>query len=182
MSARARRPTDDERTERFDPDRLDRPGARPGAPAPAAAPLPASPVGGRVGVFESFEQDVTEVTPLPGSPEVAYATAIPADPGVPAERRRLERSEPIRVISMKDHTEAAKPRSDDPRVQLQVHLRSMAEVAGRNDTPVKLGHLAPPRDPRQVRARHVRANVVWACVAVVLAGAISLAIWLVAGR
>jgi len=167
MSARARRPTDEERTEIYAQDRQ-------AASLPIAAPLPPSPVG-------AFEQDVTEVTPLPGSPEVAYATA-PPEPGVPGERRRLERSEPIHVISMKDHTEVAKPRSDDPRVQLQVHLRSMAEVAGRNDTPVKLGHLAPPRDPRQARARRVRANVVWACVAVALACAISLVIWLVAGR
>lgn len=181
MSERARSPTDDERTERFDPDRLDRPGARPGAPAPAAPPA-VSPVGARVGVFESFEQDVTEVTPLPGSPEIAHATAAHPEPGGPAERRRLQRSEPIRVISMKDHTEVAKPRSEDPRVQLQVHLRSMAEVAGRSEAPVKLGHLAPPRDPRQARARRVRANVIWSCVAVALAGAIALAIWLVAGR
>jgi len=134
------------------------------------------------------------VTPLPGSAAVEHATRMDAapgapegtppgaPPGAPIDRRRLERSEPIRVISMKDHTEAAKPRSEDPRIQLQVQLRSMAEVAGRREAPVKLGHLAPPRDPRRARARRVRANVIWGCVAVGLAGAIALAIWLVAGR
>jgi hypothetical protein len=114
-------------------------------------------------------------------------SASPLDPhppigaAAPIERSRLERSEPIRVISMKDHTAAAKPRSEGVRGPLNVQLRSMAEVAGRNDTPVRLGHLAPPRDPRQARARRVRDNVVWACVAVALACAISLAIWFIAG-
>jgi hypothetical protein len=158
MSARVRRPTDEVATEIYDPERQR---ALLGTPLSPADP-PAS-----------FE-DATEVTPVPGPP---------AEPAAPTElRQRLERSEPIRVISMKDHTEAARPRSDDARVPLHVQLRSMAEVAGHNDTPVKLGNLAPPRDPRQARARRVRDNVVWACVAVVLACAISLAIWLVAGR
>jgi hypothetical protein len=203
MSERARRPTEEEATAIFDPGRqptqLDmaspagaprgEPGAPHGEPGPrrrAPGGLGVEPVGGRVAGAESFEQDVTEVTPLPGSAAVEYATRRDAEPGVspgaPIDRRRLERSEPIRVISMKDHTAVAKPRSEDPRIQLQVQLRSMAEVAGRSEAPVKLGHLAPPRDPRQARARRVRANVIWGCVAVALAGAIALAIWLVAGR
>jgi hypothetical protein len=105
----------------------------------------------------------------------------PIEAAAPIERSRLERSEPIRAISMKDHTAATKPRSEGVRGPLSVQLRSMAEVAGRNDTPVRLGHLAPPRDPRQARARRVRDNVVWAGVAVALACAISLAIWFIAG-
>jgi hypothetical protein len=62
----------------------------------------------------------------------------------------------------------------------------MAEVAGLHD-PAGLGHaglgrLAPPHDPRQARMRRRRANLAWTCLAVVLAGGISLAIWLIAGR
>ena len=199
MSERARRPTEEEATEIFDPGRqptqLDMVApagaahAKPGAAHRAPGRLGVEPVGGRVVGGESFD-DVTEVTPLPGSAAVEYATRMDAAPGAPEgtppgalfDRRRLERSEPIRVISMKDQTEVAKPRSEDPRIQLQVQLRSMAEVAGRREAPVKLGHLAPPRDPRRARARRVRANVIWGCVAVGLAGAIALAIWLVAGR
>lgn len=190
MSARVRRPTDEVATEIYDPERqralLHAPPPDAGSPGPRAA---------------SFEQDATEVTPIPGGPvgesatpahadpdpgaAAAPASALdphPVEPAAPTERRQLERSEPIRVISMKEHTEAAGPRSDDARVPLHVQLRAMAEVAGRNGSPVGLGHLAPPRDPRQARARRVRGNVAWACVAVVLACAISLAIWLVAGR
>lgn len=195
MSERARRPTDDERTERFDPDRLARPGARIGAPqqrtdSPAAAPL--------TPLFAALEQDPTDVTPIPRAaadqvtltnmdftPPESAAPAVPRPPVLPAasaERRRaLQHSEPIRVISMKDHAEAQQ-RRDDPRAPLQVQLRSMAEVRGRKNTPVPLGNLAPPRDPRQARARRVRANVIWAGVAIALACAIALAIWLVARR
>jgi len=166
MSARVRRPTDEVATEIYDPERQR---ALLGTSLPPADPS------------APFE-DATEVTPVPDKP-AALDPDPPAEPAAPTElRQRLERSEPIRVTSMKDHAEAARPRNDDARVPLHVQLRSMAEVAGRNDTPVKLGNLAPPRDPRQARARRVRDNVVWACVAVVLACAISLAIWLVAGR
>jgi hypothetical protein len=134
-------------------------------------------------LFDEERQGALRAAPPP--------SATPLDPhppieaAAPIERSRLERSEPIRAISMKDHTAATKPRSEGVRgplsVQLSVQLRSMAEVAGRNDTPVRLGHLAPPRDPRQARARRVRDNVVWAGVAVALACAISLAIWFIAG-
>jgi hypothetical protein len=174
MSARIRRPTDDAATEIYDPDRRR-------APVPVAASAPAPP--------DSFEQEVTEVTPIPSRQAVELATPTHVDAGPPGEPaaplagpRGLERSEPIRVISMKEQTVAAQRRNDDARVPLHVQLRSLAEVAGRNDTPVSLGRLAPPRDPRQARARRRRDNMIWACVAIALGGGISLAIWLVAGR
>jgi len=196
MSARARRPTDDERTERFDPNRLARPGARIGAPPQRTDPPAAAPL---TPIFHSLEQDPTEVTPIPRAaadqvtlremepaPSGLAAPAEPRPPVVPAapaeRRRELQRSEPIRVISMKDQAEAQKPRRDDPRAQLQVQLRSLAEVRRRSDTPVRLGNLAPPRDPRQAAARRLRDNMIWAGVAIALACAIALAIWLVARR
>jgi len=92
-----------------------------------------------------------------------------------------ERSEPIRVISMKDRADASAPRNAPPRAPLHVQLRAMADVAGLRDTPA-FGNLAPPRDPRQARNRRRRANLAWAGVAVALACGISLAIWLIAGR
>jgi hypothetical protein len=154
MSPRARRPTDEAVTELRDPDRL---------------PL-------RIGV-------------RPGDGAVELATPTQLDPRRPIEQgtptaiaARPERSEPIRVISMKERTTAQLARAEEQRVPLHVQLRSMAEVAGRHDTPAGLGHLAPPRDGREVRARHARANLVWVCAGIVLACAISLAIWFVAGR
>jgi len=158
--------------------------------APQARPEP------RVPQVDSIEQPPAEVTPFSVRRPVEYAMSThldqgpggeapdpPADQAVPALRkRRFERSEPIRVISMKDHTEAAKPRAEDRRVPLHVQLRSMAEVAGLHDAPIGLGNLAPPRDPRQARARRLRDNMVWAGVAIVLACGIALAIWLIASR
>jgi hypothetical protein len=149
---------------------------------------------------------VTEVTPRPVPVEQATPTRIdtpvPAPPAVfapvagieqatPTElTARPERSEPIavkpseplRVISMKDRAagRAAHPAAE-PRVPLHVQLRTMAEVAGVHE-PAGLGRLAPPHDPRQARMRRRRANLAWACLAAVLAGGISLAIWLIAGR
>jgi hypothetical protein len=161
---------------------------------------------------ESFENDATEVSPRVGSSAVelptpteidpmdgfgpgsttgsgtaaASADSVPAGPepsGTPTElTARPERSEPIVAISMKARTEQQKARADEQRVPLHVQLRALAEVSGQHAAQIDLGNLAPPRDPREVRARRVRSNVARACVAVVLAAAIALAIWLVAGR
>jgi hypothetical protein len=174
MSARARRPTDlgtgDMRGE-YAPRRT-LPSRDPASPAP-----------------ESFEQDPTEVGPRTRVAAAQATTLIdgrhrlPGEPGVVPAVRGAERSEPIRVISMKDRAEAQRRPTEEMQVPRQVQLRSLAEVSRRRaDTPVGLGHLAPPRDPREVRARRMRANLWWACVALGLAAAIALAIWLVAGR
>jgi hypothetical protein len=144
---------------------------------------------GRVGasgtVNDSFESDVTDVTPRPRLPAVEVPTPTYVDPpgqATPTEvTARAERSEPIRVISMKDATGPQRQRANERRA-VKVQLRSIAEVTRRHDTPVDLGHLAPPRDPRQARKRRLVDNVIWGCVAIILACGIMLAIWLVAGR
>jgi hypothetical protein len=135
------------------------------------------------------------VTPRTDATPVEHATPTYVDPSRPAPPieqatptelvARPEGGEPIRVISMKDQAGSGKargPAGDERRAPLQVQLRSMAEVAGLGDPGNDLGHLAPPRDPRQARRRRRRDNAVWACVAIALACAISLGIWLVAGR
>jgi hypothetical protein len=139
----------------------------------------------------SFEGDITDVSSRPTlrAIEDAAATRVDlpqelpraADPATPTEvTARAERSEPIRVISMKDASGPRKARTDERRVA-QVQLRSIAD-ARRNDTPVDLGHLAPPRDPRKARNRRLIDNVIWGSVAIMLACAIMLAIWFVAGH
>ncbi len=146
---------------------------------------------------------VTEVTPRPVPADLTEGFAprpageagrVPTphlaslDQAAPTElTARPERSEPLRVISMKDRVEGGVPRAAaEPRVPLHVQLRTMAEVAGVHDPAgpgrADLGHLAPPHDPRQARMRRRRADLAWACVAVALAGGITLAIWLIAGR
>lgn len=147
-----------------------------------SALAPAGPPG------ESFENDVTDETPRPSMPAVEVPTPThvdlrrPIEQGTPTEiTARAEPSEPIRVFSMKDQTGPHKPRTDERRA-VQVQLRSMAEVARRHDTPVGLGHLAPPRDAKQARNRRLIDNVMWGGVAIMLACGIMLAIWFVAGR
>lgn len=139
-------------------------GVAPAGP-PAAAP-PDAPT-------DPFESAVTDVTPRPGLPVVEVPT--------PTEVTVRERSEPIRVFSMKDATGPGRRHTDDRRA-MQVQLRSIAEVTRRHETPVDLGHLAPPRDPRKARTRRLVDNVMWGCVAIMLACGIMLAIWLIAGR
>lgn len=172
MSARARRPTDEVATKVLEPAPH---GAGPGPGRPGAAPPDA---------FVSFEQDPTEVTPLPGRAQIERSTptAIDPPPAPPRAVGRPERSEPIRVVSMKDQLDAAHRHAAEPTGPRRVQLRSLGEVADRHDTPLRLGNLAPPRDPREVRARRVRSNLVRAGVAVAIAAAIAVAIWLIAGR
>ena len=145
---------------------------------------------------ESWEL-VTEVSPRPVPVELATPTQIdtpiPVPPGTvaplaaaeqatPTElTARPERSEPLRVISMKDQAEGETRAPAEPRMPLHVQLRTMAEVAGVHEA-AGLGRLAPPHDPRQARRRRRRADLAWAGVAVALAAGISIAIWLIAGR
>ncbi|HEY0990595.1 MAG TPA: hypothetical protein VGD80_26265 [Kofleriaceae bacterium] len=144
--------------------------------ARAATPAPAAP-GAHTDPFESA---VTDVTPRPVLHAVEVPTPTQVEPATPTEvTARAERSEPIRVFSMKDATEA--PRQTDERRAMQVQLRSFAE-ARRHETPVGLGHLAPPRDPRKARTRRLVDNLMWGCIAIMLACGIMLAIWLIAGR
>jgi hypothetical protein len=152
MTARGRGPDDDAAAEGRDPSRRD--------PWPA---LPAE-------VPESFDDETRQ--------GMGFAPSAQAAPVAVAAC--TDRSEPIVAISMKDHFAA--PRVAQARVPRPVQLRSLAEVSGRSDTPVNLGRLAPPLDPQQVRAPRRHDKLVWSGVALVLACAIALAIWLVAGR
>lgn len=91
--------------------------------------------------------------------------------------RRRPRSEPIRVVSMKEKSEPIRR----PEVQHQVKLRAIAEVAKPPPSP-HLGRLAPPRDGRAARARQRRLNLIWIAGGLVLAAAIAVVTFLVAGR
>ena len=209
MTTRARRPTDETGT-----DAGTDTGTEVYTPERQRALFGASPGERIASSSESWDQDATDVDARSTSPADRPTLQV-IDQTTPTEvAARPERSEPIRMISMKERA-ASEPRparrsredqddkrergalarrsredQDDkgergaraPRAPLHVQLRSMAEVAGVHASASGLGRLAPPRDPQQARKRRQRDNVVWACVAVLLACAISLGIWLIAGR
>src|SRR5262249_47036142 len=152
------------------------PAVTPPVPAAMPAPAPAGTVPQHAAV--SWENDATHVitetgpeSPGPAMPTPVHprgpndeATAPPVQPrpneqGTRTEvMARAERSEPIRVISMKDRSEG--PRAHAERTPPRVQLRSLADVSGGRELPADLGHLAPPRDPRQARARRLIDNVI----------------------
>ena len=121
---------------------------------------------------DKLPDDATEIASRPTLREIDDAAPTRVD---------LQRSEPIRVISMKDASAPRKPRTDERRA-VKVQIRSIAEARRHDTPPAGLGHLAPPRDPKKARNRRLIDNLIWGCVAIMLACAIMLAIWLVAGR
>lgn len=126
-----------------------------------------------------------------GTPTLQDAAPTLVDPPRPAIQviSKMDRSGPIQVISMKTQAPAAgKLGAQAQQAQHQAQpstpvlprpkLRAVSDI-----TPVKqqnLGHVAPPYDPEQARARRLREYVIGGCVAVMLASAIALVVWFVA--
>ena len=115
-------------------------------------------------------------TPLPGQPKIQAQSM--KDDGT----FKREVATPIKAISMKTPNDQQQaPAPDKTPMLARPKLRAMSEVAGvTHKTPVNLGYLAPPRDPREVRARRTRDLVIWACVCVMLACVFALGIWFLA--
>jgi hypothetical protein len=103
---------------------------------------------------------------------VEIATPTQVDP-VPRDR-----SEPIRVISMK--TPAAVDTGKQPVVvpPKQVVLRSLSELSDNRQRPLE--RMAPPRDPKEVRARRLRDYVIWGSLVVIVGSIVMLAVWFIA--
>jgi hypothetical protein len=106
------------------------------------------------------------------------------------ERPQPERSDvarsaasgPIRVISMKTPAEGERV-AEHPNITPMVQrpkLRAMSEMSAASQSSQNFGHVAPPYDPKAARAKTMRANVVWACIVVILASVIALVVWFAA--
>lgn len=93
---------------------------------------------------------------------------------------RRDRSEPIRVISMKQ-PEAPRPEPAGHTPELvRPKLRALSDITPVGGTP--MGRLAPPRDPKQVRARRLRDGLIWGSAVLLVGAIVMLAIWLLARR
>lgn len=94
---------------------------------------------------------------------------------------RKERSEPIRVISMKTPAEVAAERKQLAAKQHKPEIRALSDVLPRNATPPRgMGRLAPPADPRQARVRKLRDWLIWGSVLVIISCAVMLGVWFLA--
>jgi hypothetical protein len=94
---------------------------------------------------------------------------------------KKEPTTPIQAISMKTPGETpAQPDLANPPTPIvpRPKLRAMSEVAAPRQQ--NLGHIAPPYDPKEARARTVRDYVIWGCVAIILASIIALGVWFAA--
>jgi hypothetical protein len=110
--------------------------------------------------------------------EMTTPTAITPDAPLPIVHS--ERSEPIRVISMK--TPSAE-KIEAPAPKHIVKLRPISELAAVDKTPPGgMGRLAPPRDAKQVRTRRIRDVVIWSLAVLVIGAIVTVAVFLLARR
>jgi hypothetical protein len=92
-----------------------------------------------------------------------------------------ERSEPIRVISMKSPAEIAADKKQAK--QHKVQIRALSDVRPQHQTPPRgMGYLAPPADPKERKVRKVRDWLIWGSVLVIIACVVMLAVWFLATR
>jgi len=171
MSARSRPPTEETKTEVFDSQSLrsQKPTKRGVEPSPKPAPKPAR-------FPEGSEPARRGTKPTIGSkqkPAVEIATPTEVSP-------RKDRSEPMVMISMKTPAELAAEKQSREAKQHIVKLRALSELSSQN-TPA-MGYLAPPRDPKEARARKLRDFVIWGCAVVVVGCGVMLAVWFLARR
>jgi hypothetical protein len=107
------------------------------------------------------------------------------DIGTPTEidPPRKERSEPIRVISMKSPADLAADKKKPEAKQHNVAFRAMSDVAGQRSTPPRgMGNLAPPVNQKERNVRKLRDWLIWGSVLVIISCVVMLAVWFLAGR
>jgi hypothetical protein len=130
--------------------------------------------------------------PVPQAPSAKAAPTVLAKP-VPQPVANKDASAPVRAISMKEAGQPiqaismktpggpgglGEPNPPTP-ILPRPKLRAVSEVTPAQ-APQNLGHVAPPYDPEEARARKVREYVIWGCVAVMLASVIALVVWFAA--
>lgn len=94
-----------------------------------------------------------------------------------------ERSEPIRVISMKTPAEiAAEKRAKLEAKQHKAEIRALSDVRQNATPPRGMGYLAPPADPRERNVRKLRDWLIWGSVLVIISCAVMLGVWFLAGN
>ena len=111
------------------------------------------------------------------SGEIEIGTPTEIDPPT-------ERSEPIRVISMKTPAEvAAERKKKHTAKQHRAEIRALSDVVGNNSTPPRgMGYLAPPANQKERNVRKLRDWLIWGSVLVIISCIVMLGVWFLAGR
>jgi hypothetical protein len=124
---------------------------------------------------DTHETHDTRVDRPPGVPP-------PLPPMLPPPEPPQQPTPPIRVISLKTPAEIEAEEKQKLRARdHKVSIRPLSEIRKQHDTPAGgFGHLAPPRDPKEVRARRLRDHVIWGSLVVILACAVMLGVWFLA--
>lgn len=112
-----------------------------------------------------------------------YGKPVAAPPqAAPIQVISKKATGPIQAISMKARddaqVESTSAASHGTPMLPRPKLRAVSEI-----TPAQqqnLGHVAPPYDPVEARARKVREYVIWGCLSVILASVIALVVWFAA--
>lgn len=152
MSARRRPPTDQQRTEIYDSQQRAR----------AKTPTKKG--------FESGEIAL----PKTEAPDIEIGTPTEIDPP------RKERSEPMRVISMKTPAELAAEKKKPLARQHKAEIRSLSDLAGKSAPPRGMGHLAPPVNQKERNVRKLRDWLLWGSVLVIISCVVMLGVWFLA--
>jgi hypothetical protein len=172
MSARTRPPSDEIRTEIYDSahGKVDHEASeRTGPPQRARAGSPTR---------QGYERGGGTSRP----PRTAFPAAQNSVPKR-LEVAQTDRSEPIKVFSLKTPDALKSPRPEDkPRRMPRPQIRSIGEVSGTHTPPRGMGYLAPPRDLDEAHKRHARSNLRWAAVTLIVAVAVGIGIWITARR
>jgi hypothetical protein len=117
------------------------------------------------------------------SGEIELPTPTEIDPvGAAPTSSPREKSEPIRVISMKTPAQIAAEKQKVDKKKHQVEIRALSDVARQNTPPRGMGNLAPPVDYRQRRQRRLRDWLIWGSVLVIISCVVMLGVWFLAGR
>jgi hypothetical protein len=96
---------------------------------------------------------------------------------------RKERSEPIRVISMKTPAEVAAENKKVTAKQHRPAIRALSDVIGGNATPPHgMGNLAPPVNYKERNVRKLRDWVIWGSVLVIISCVVMMSVWFLARR
>ena len=94
-----------------------------------------------------------------------------------------ERSEPIRVISMKTPAEVAAEKKKVAAKQHRPEIRGLSDVVGNNATPPRgMGYLAPPVNQKERNVRKLRDWLIWGSVLVIISCVVMMGVWFLAGR